>query len=486
MLMEHFHEQLVASAPRLLTVSDLPHILLQVQDSFPHQDDPLEAFEEAQRLLQSWWSSSSQSIIALMIAAVAVKKTGDSQGRAKFFHELQQPERLDTTVRTAAIGFLVNEPSLQEYMECDTSFIFQTSYFYAVIIHALVTETHVPSTDQIGRIAASLERSSPRLQLLWLDHVKQQTRAVVQALYMSYDAVLQHMPSDSLLPLLENSRSSDSERPHFVATVTTLSTTTAQLLDRVAAPSPSFLVGAIDILAWVTFLVQPENDLVNKAVRTIPPAQIPSVLAPLHESLKADQGRPLHLDVLRGNRVRFYLTYLSRNATQNLDTLFDLAIVGAAHTLRPLHDLSHRILRVLARSGTSEMAVVYVRQMIQQYPDITTLGVIATGIGYILSRPDHDSALVRFYLAELYSTWDNNREANGDLARLIFELLKVVRMDDLGIALLFVEKMVWKDSTLLEQVYETISVACDAPRRIPLLEWFLRLQAQLAPLPSNL
>ncbi|CAK4613569.1 unnamed protein product [Aphanomyces euteiches] len=132
------------------------------------------------------------------------------------------------------------------------------------------------------------------------------------------------------------------------------------------------------------------------------------------------------------------------------------------------------------------MAVVYVRQMIQQYPDITTLGVIATGIGYILSRPDHDSALVHFYLAELYSTWDNNREANGDLARLIFELLKVVRMDDLGIALLFVEKMVWKDSTLLEQVYETISVACDAPRRIPLLEWFLRLQAQLAPLPSNL
>ena len=76
---------------------------------------------------------------------------------------------------------------------------------------------------------------------------------------------------------------------------------------------------------------------------------------PLHESLKVDQGCPLHLDVLRGNRVRFYLMYLSRNATQNLDTLFDLALVGVAHTLRPLHDLSHRILRVLARSGAYQV-----------------------------------------------------------------------------------------------------------------------------------
>ncbi|KAF0686882.1 Aste57867_21356 [Aphanomyces stellatus] len=500
--MEAFLDHLLAHASALLAVSDLPHALQSIRDAFPHTDDALRTLADVHMLLhrQRWEEDPpTVSIVVLFAAIVAIEQHASfvpaSSELWVTLHQLQAHERLPPSVREA-IGFIlltVPHTSIQERMRCPTSFLFETSYVYGTYVHAL--EVDVPAAVAPPHLLPTLAHATPDLQLTWLHLVQGYTHIIVSVMYSEYDSILVHLPSDALLPALETCRRSHSPLQHFGATLDDILTTTSDLFNAVPVPSAAFLIGAMNILSWITLLAPSTSAhaIVEKAAKVIPLPQVPSVLAPLHESLVDTDAcfLPLHLDVLRGCRLLFYLTYLARVAAQNLDTLFGLALCGMAHGLKPLRLLSHRILRVLVRSGSSDMAAVYVRHMTRQFPDTTSLSDLATGMGFILSRQTHDAALLRFSLLELYAKWKESREAHGDIARLLFELLKAVPQDDVGIAMLVVEKVLYVDPAMLRQLYDTISVSCDSSRRILLLEWYLGIQRQiggaaLLAAPSNL
>ncbi|RHZ01925.1 hypothetical protein DYB37_011354 [Aphanomyces astaci] len=168
----------------------------------------------------------------------------------------------------------------------------------------------------------------------------------------------------------------------------------------------------------------------------------------------------------------------------NLDMLFELALPGIGHAWAPLHRHAHRILRALVLMYSkdrpiqaSEMGAVYIRRMVTTFTRPDDIKDMAMGVLAMTA----DAALVRFALVEICDKWACDRVRSEPLATLLFELLKVLPSRDLPFALVVVEKMMWEEPTIMPTVYQAIAGPCDASRRIVLLEWYLRLHAQIAP-----
>ncbi|KDO33678.1 hypothetical protein SPRG_19288 [Saprolegnia parasitica CBS 223.65] len=338
----------------------------------------------------------------------------------------------------------------------------------------------------------------PRL----LESVHGGVAAAIQSLYAIYPAFLKHTwPStSSFVSSFHDMLSSDVPAEALAPLATALPPlrvltvgVAVACLDLVCNASLAAL--ALASIAHVACVPSPDAEapllrkLQMRLVTTIPPSQMEQLVVPLQVALDAtDALVPLDADCIRGPQLACYLQLLPFLPA---DMTFPLALRGLRHNLVEVALACHRAIRSLLlqrRPRGADMAVVYVGRLLAGYPTTTPIDVLTTSLGYVLAVDD--DAVLAFLALEMQKTirrtFTTQPDAASTLARLFFELLKVVSLESMGFFLRIAEQIVFAHTSLATTLYEAISTSCEASRRTLLTEWYLGFYPQLESVPSML
>ncbi|OQR83558.1 hypothetical protein ACHHYP_14566 [Achlya hypogyna] len=380
--------------------------------------------------------------------------------------------------------------------------LLETDAIYHVLTSSFVENSpiscHVPVEaavkDLVVTAAGMPATMAPRL-LAVLDTA---TRNVVQGLYQVYPVFLHHQwpSSASFLPTFQSLLIEGADTGALAAALPPLRALTLSLTSACLKGNPGFDGASmgLDVASRLACVAGPDAEapvmrqLALALASSVPPSQMSQLLQPLQATLDAvDAVMPLDVDCIRGKQLTQYLQllpFLGANET------FELALRGLPHNLVEVNLACHRSIRSLLlqrRPGSqfTEMAAVYLNRMLQSFPTVTPIEVLTTSLGYVLSLDD--DAVNCFCALRLQETIrDAASNDAATLARLLFELLKVVSMHAMGFYMRIAEQVVYAQPSLANSLFDAISTACEASRRTILTEWYLKLRAQLGGVPSLL
>ncbi|OQS02760.1 hypothetical protein THRCLA_21333 [Thraustotheca clavata] len=353
---------------------------------------------------------------------------------------------------------------------------------------------------------AQVEKNPANVAPYLLDVVYECTKELVQVLYSLYPVVIQsYWPSSSSFAMPMQSLLAENVPESATTSLTTsmkwLRTLSLKLIQVCLdlGTTPVIVTTALAATSNLACIPGEDNEaLIIKELqlhitRSISYSQIPQLLAPLFSAIdqaKAQVFLPFAYDCIVGKQLTHFLQVVP---FMDADNLFSLGLLGITHYNIDINLSCHRSIRMLILQRrpnikTPEMAAVYMKHLLNNYPTTTSMEILTTSLGYILSVDNE--GVTRFCGIQLQNAIRERLKVSRDdalpLVRLLFELIKIVPLESTAYLLRIVEQVVFLDPGLQTTLFDAISTACEASRRTILTEWYLSFYQQLSTAPSML
>ncbi|EQC30586.1 hypothetical protein SDRG_11642 [Saprolegnia diclina VS20] len=454
-------------------------------------------------------------VLAVALAIVAVEQrlaqAADTSALLQALQECQRkvvhrPVRDEIAHRIGIVLLTSRHLPALGALRTPESTVLETEGMFHLLATSLASGVALPCRLPVAALCHDIVNASatlpaplvPRL----LESVHHGVAAAVHSLYAIYPVFLKHTwPStSSFVPSFHDMLTSDVP-PEALAPLAAALPPLRVLTVGVAiaclnlVSNVSLAALALASISHVACVPSPDTEapllrkLQMRLVTTIPPSKMEQLVAPLLVALDAtDALVPLDADCIRGPQLACYLQLLPFLPA---DTTFCLALRGLSHNLVEVSLACHRAIRSLLlqrRPRGADMAAVYVGRLFAGYPITAPIDVLTTSLGYVLAVDD--DAVLAYLALEMQKTirrtFGTQPDAAATLARLFFELLKVVSLKSMAFCLRIAEQIVFAHPSLATSLYEAISTSCEASRRTLLIEWYLGFYPQLESVPSML